>query len=556
MNSAPEKPIDKAEYDALAAENAGLRQSLREKKRLAKQVDRQSRKIDVLSAKLEWFEQQFNLERARQFAPSSEASHSLQGDLFNEAEAVAGQSDADEQSDGVEVVAHKRQKKPRAPTITDDMVKEVVMHDLDESERICSHDGSVLKPIGHESRRELVIVPEQVHAVEHRYTKYACSDCDQSIKSTPREPRITTGLCSPQAAAAVVVNKFVDHLPLYRQSERYSRHGIKIDRATLARWMIKHGQAIQPLINLSRDQLHGYPYQQLDETGQKVLKPKVRRKGKRRGAHKGYFWVQRGGPPDKPVVLYHYDGSRAGQVAKDLLAGYEGCVQTDAYGPYFRVMTTLSLSHALCHAHARRRFADAIKAIKDSKAAEHSHSMVAIKHYEALYRIEKELRQEKPTYRDLDQWHKRRLKRRQQESLPIWQELLSLADETLQTVRPTSHLGTAVGYLIKYQKQLAVYLENPLVEIDNNLVENRIRPIALGRKNWMFSDTEHGAEASGNLYSLINTAMLNGHNPYTYLVHVFKELPAAETVDEIEALLPWNLELPTVGPSGGAGKGG
>ncbi len=116
--------------------------------------------------------------------------------------------------------------------------------------------------------------------------------------------------------------------------------------------------------------------------------------------------------------------------------------------------------------------------------------------------------------------------------------------------------NTKTNGLIKYQKQLAVYLENPLVEIDNNLVENRIRPIALGRKNWMFSDTEHGAEASGNLYSLINTAMLNGHNPYTYLVHVFKELPAAETVDEIEALLPWNLELPTVGPSGGAGKGG
>lgn len=547
MAAVTKKPDKDTQFEAIVARNVQLEESLEEKDR---ELDVQRQKADTLSKELEWFKRQYNLDQARQYAPSSEAAHSLQSDLFNEAEAVLDKAGVDitEEDEGkVKVPAHTRKKKPKTPTISDDMVKQVIVHDLDEEERVCQGDNSVLKPIGYESRRELVIIPEQVFAVEHRYTKYACSECDQSIKTTPREARISTGLCSPEAAAAVVVNKFADHLPLYRQSQRYSRNGIKIDRTTLSRWVIKHGQAIQPLINLCQDQLRSYPYQQLDETGQKVLRPKIR-KGKKRkkGGHKGYFWVQRGGPPHRPVVLYHYDGSRAGEVARNLLLGYEGCVQTDAYKAYFGIMAELSISHALCHAHARRRFTDAIKAIKDPKLAEHARAMVAVNHYKALYRIEKELREAMDSCKSADQWYALRLKRRQAESLPAWEAFLKWAEATLRTVRPTSHLGEAVGYLIKHKTQLAVYLENPLVEIDNNLVENRIRPVALGRRNWLFSDTEHGAKTSGNLYSLINTAMLNGHNPYTYLVQVFKELPAAKNVEEIEALLPWNIAQPTL----------
>ncbi len=169
--------------------------------------------------------------------------------------------------------------------------------------------------------------------------------------------------------------------------------------------------------------------------------------------------------------------------------------------------------------------------------------MVVIDHYKASYAIERELRQERDDFEAIEPWHQRRLQRRQQKSLPIFKELIAWAEQTLRGVRPTSHLGKAVGYLVKHQEQLAAFLHNPLVEIDNNGVENRIRPVALGRRNWLFSDTEHGAKASANLnlYSLLNTAMLNGHNPYTYLVHVFKELPEARTVEEVEALLPWNL---------------
>jgi len=481
MDKTAQKPVNQALDDALETQNAVLRQTLSERDQT---LSEQSRQIETLQARIQWFERQFNLERARQFAPTSEVMPSLQPDLFNEAEALLDPQAVD---DTIPIAAHARKKnKPRTALITDEMIKEVVVHDLDAEDRHCDNDDTVLQPMGYETRRELVIIPEQVYAIEHRYTQYACRQCKQSIKTAPREPRISTGLCSPQAAAAVVVNKFVDHLPLYRQSARYTRQGIQIDRSTLARWMIQHGQAVQSLVNLCRDEVDDYPYQQLDETRQKVLKPKSKgtntnKDKNKKGGHQGYFWVQRGGPPDRPVVLYHYAGSRAGEVARTLLTGFTGCVQTDAYSPYFKVIAGLSLSHALCNAHARRGFTDAIKAIGDSKLAEHAESMVAVHHYGALYTLERKLKKAKVDYKELEQWYQYRLQRRQQEALPIWKALITWAEQTLRTCRPRSHLGKAVGYLVKYQKQLAVYLNNPLVEIDNNGVENKIRPVALGR---------------------------------------------------------------------------
>jgi transposase len=516
-------------------------------------LDQRSEKISTLQAenerlstRIQWFERQHKLDQARRFGASSEKASGLQRELFNEAETLA--DPAEETEETVTVPAHQRKKRSRTPTIHDDMVKEIVVHELDESERICPHDQAILKAIGHDSRRELKIIPEQVWAVEHRYVNYACPGCDQTIKSTPRESRISQGLCSPQAAAAVATNKYVDHQPLYRQSERLARVGVRIDRGTLARWMIQHGQASQPLINLMQDEVRDYPYQQLDETTVKVLKTKHKHNGnnhnqkkKSRGAHQGYLWVQWGGPPDRPVVLYDYDPTRAGEVARRLLANYEGCVQTDGYPTYIGVMAGLKITHALCNAHARRKFAELIKSSQGPHDPSSGHAQMAIAYYKALYRIEKELRAARESTPPV-LWHQQRLKKRQQESRPIFDELVQWADDLLHRIPPKSMLGEALGYFVKRKKGLAVFLDNGVVEMDTNLVENRIRPVALGRKNWLFSDTEHGVRASANLYSLINTAMLNGHNPYAYLNHIFKELPKAETINEFEDLLPWNVE--------------
>ncbi|HIG14410.1 MAG TPA: IS66 family transposase [Gammaproteobacteria bacterium] len=513
----------------------GLKDTLSQREQ---KISKQQSEIERLSAHVQWLERQMKLDRARRFGAASETSHSLQRELFNEAEMLVDQADDGQGNEPITVEAHQRKRRPRTPTIHDDLVKEIVTHELDETERVCPHDQAFLKAIGYDARRELKIIPEQVWAVEHRYINYACPCCDKTIKSTPREPRISQGLCSPQAAAAVATNKYVDHLPLYRQSERFARVGVPVDRATLGRWMIGHGEATQPLVNLMQDVVRDYPYQQLDETPVKVLKTK---KKKSKGAQQGYLWVQRGGPPDRPVILYNYDPSRAGGVARGLLADFTGCVQTDGYPTYIRVMADLKVIHALCNVHARRRFTDVIKAGRDSHHQSAGHANIAIEYYKQLYRIEAELREDRDRT-DPQTWYQHRLQQRQEQSRPIFEELIQWGDDLLHRVPPKSSLGDALGYLVKHRTGLGVFLDNGMVEMDNNLVENRIRPVALGRRNWLFSDTEHGVRASANLYSLINTAMLNGHNPYTYLVHIFKELPRANTLEEFEALLPWNVK--------------
>lgn len=519
---------------ALLNQVAGLKETLSEREQ---KISSQQAEIERLSARIQWFERQHRLDQARHFGPGSEKAHGLQRAMFNEAEMLV-----DQDSEPVTVAAHQRKRRPRTPTISNDLVREVVYHELDEAERICPHDESLLKAMGHDARRELKIIPEQVWAVEHRYVTYVCPCCDETIKSTPREARISQGLCSPQAAAAVAINKYVDHLPLYRQSERLGRAGVPIDRGTLGRWIIQHGDAVQPLINLMQDSVREYPYQQLDETTVKVLKPE---KKKSKGAHQGYLWVQRGGPPDRPVILYDYDPSRAGDVARGLLAGFTGCVQTDGYPTYIGVMADLGVTHALCNVHARRKFVEVIKSSRGPHDTQTGHANVAVDYYKQLYRIEAELREGRDGI-DPQTWYQQRLQRRQQHARPIFEDMVRWADDLLHRVPPTSKLGDALGYLVKHQTGLGVFLDNGVVELDNNLIENRIRPVALGRRNWLFCDTEHGARASANLYGLINTAMLNGHNPYAYLVHTFTELPKAGTLEQFEALLPWNIKPETL----------
>jgi transposase len=554
MNLAPNSPLEprtnparEADFQALSQQINGLEVALSEGEAKISTLQAENER---LSTRIQWFERQYKLDQARRFGASSEKAQGLQQELFNEAEMMAdpfGSDQAEEET--ITVPAHQRKKRTRNTTIKDEMVKEIVVHELDASERVCPHDQAILKAIGHDSRRELKIIPEQVWAVEHRYMNYACPGCDQTIKSTPRESRISQGLCSPQAAAAVATNKYVDHQPLYRQSERLARAGVRIDRSTLGRWMIQHGEASQPLINLMQDEIRDYPYQQLDETTVKVLKTQHKNKNpnnhnqkkKSSGAHQGYLWVQWGGPPDRPVVLYDYDPTRAGDVVRRLLANYAGCVQTDGYPTYIGVMAGLKITHALCNAHARRKFAELIKSSQGPHDPSSGHAQMAIAYYKELYRIEKELRETRESTPPAV-WHQQRLKKRQQESRPIFDELMQWADDLLHRIPPKSMLGEALGYFVKRKKGLAVFLDNGVVEMDTNLVENRIRPVALGRRNWLFSDTEHGVRASANLYSLINTAMLNGHNPYAYLNHVFKELPRADTIDKFEALLPWNVE--------------
>jgi transposase len=263
----------------------------------------------------------------------------------------------------------------------------------------------------------------------------------------------------------------------------------------------------------------------MDETTVQVLK-----EDGKTASSLSYMWVQRGGPPEQPVILFNYSPSRSQTIANQLLHGFQGILQTDGYAGYGTPCAKNGLRHAGCWAHVRRKFDEALKAqdskapVKDGKASE------ALNLIRELYLIEKQIK---------DKSVAEKTKIRQQQAIPILNTLKDWLDSSLTQVPPSSLTGKALTYLSNQWPTLTVYCEDGRLDIDNNAIERAIRPFVIGRNNWIFSDTVKGVNASANLYSLVETAKLNGLEPYRYLHHVFKELPKAQTLADIEQLLPW-----------------
>jgi transposase len=467
--------------------------------------------------------EQLSLALARRYAASSEKLSPDQIRLFDEAEAET-QAVAPAGDETVTVPAHTRRKRGRKP-LPETLPRVEVVHELPDNERICPHDGKLLAEIGEVTSEQLDVIPAKIRVIRHIRKQYACR-CGQCIKTAALPPQpIPKSLASPGLLAHITVSKYQDALPLYRQEAILSRIGVELPRATLANWMIQAGTLIQPVINLLRDRLLAYDILQMDETPVQVLKEP----GKT-AQSKSYLWLQRGGPPGQPVVLYDYDPGRGAEVPKRLLAGFTGYLQTDGYDGYNAVVAVNGLVHVGCMAHARRKFDEAVKAQGKKQSASNAHRGLAL--IRKLYRVEKQARKLTPEARH---------DHRQRHARPILDELRSWLDESLPQVPPTSATGKALNYLHNEWDKLIRYLDDGRLEIDNNGAENAIRPFVLGRKNWLFSASVKGVQASANLYSLIETAKANGLEPYAYLRHLFTELPKAETVEAIEALLPGNI---------------
>ena len=273
-----------------------------------------------------------------------------------------------------------------------------------------------------------------------------------------------------------------------------------------------------------------HPYLQIDETTVQVLSEPGRK-----NTSTSYMWVIRGGPPDRPIVLYKYHPSRAAHVARDLLEGFTGVVQTDGYEGYsFMDQENSGFIHAGCLVHARRKFTAIVKAAGKQRKKGYTDKVLAL--FTKLYRIERLAKDE-----DLD--IQALVERRQRDSKPLMDQLHRLLLELHGRTPPAGMLGAAVAYTLKQWPKLGVFLDNGMIKLDTNDVENAIRPFVCGRKAWMFSGHPAGAEASAILYSLVETAKASGWDPYRWMVHVFDRLPAASSEDEIRALLPNRLPI-------------
>lgn len=477
--------------------------------------------------------EQLVLARHRQFGASSEQL-SAQARLFDEADALAhattdNQDIAPVPPEAAATPAGNSQQ-PTKPArgkrraLPAQLQRVPIVHEVPEAERTCPC-GMAMVEIGEDVSEQLDIVPMQVRVLRHIRKRYGCPGGSHAPVTAVLPPQpLPKSNASADFLAMLLTVKFVDGLPLARFEYVLERHGVPVPRQTLARWVIGAAALLQPLHNLLRDTLSDGPLIHLDETVVQVLK-----EPDKRPTSNSYMWVQTGGPPDQPVILYDYDPSRSGAVPLRLLEGYRGYLMTDGYEGYNAVAKTEGIEQLACWAHVRRRFVDAARVQAKGKRGRADEAIALIG---TLYGIEREYQNATDEVRCLA---------RQQRSVPALAALRTWLEHVLPGVAPKSALGTALAYLQKYWGRLTRYTERGDLPIDNNRCENAIRPFVVGRKAWLFSDTPAGAHASAVIYSLVQTAKANGLEPYAWLRRVMRDLPAAKTVADIEVLLPWNL---------------
>lgn len=462
---------------------------------------------------------------SQRFGSSSEKTTIDQLGLFNEAEERVAEESAESQEESVTVKAYERKKKPRVG-IPDYLPREEVIYDLPEDEKFCPHDGTPLKQIGSDDHEQIEIIPAQIKALVHKRLKYACPCCEQHMVTAdkPKQP-IEKSIAGPGLLAYIATQKYADALPLYRQTELFRRIGIEIDRTNMANWMIKCGVLVQPLINLLIDHLHTQPIIHMDETTLQVLDEP----GKT-AQSKSYMWVM-ASADDQPVRIFHYADNRGQRVPLELLSADNQAIMVDGYEWYQKACDTYGITRLGCWAHARRKFKEAQALQKKGKTGK---SDQALAYINKLYAIEKNIKDDPPD---------KRRQVRQEMAVPIIEKLNAWLDKSLVAVAPKTKLGEALVYLKNQWDRLIGYLEDGHYPIDNNAAERAIRPFAIGRKNWMFSKSQAGAKSSANLYSLVETAKANELNAYEYLKLVFTELPNAKSVEDVERLLPWRVQL-------------
>ena len=472
--------------------------------------------------------EQIALARRRMFGPSTESAGQFH--LFDEAEVLAATST--EAQDVAPLPTPAKSQKPargkRSP-LPPELERVEIIHDVPESERVCDC-GTAMVVINRVVSEQLDIIPMQVRVLQHIRLVYGCKASEHApvTAALPQQP-LPKSNASPSLLAMLLTNKYVDGLPLARFEKVLARHDVMVPRQTLARWVIGAGAALQPLHNLMRDALFDAPFIHMDETVVQVLKEKGKSP-----TSQSYMWVQTGGPPGKQVVIYDYDPSRSGEVPARLLMGYQGYLMTDGYDGYNKLAQTEGIEHLVCWAHVRRKFVDAVKV---QPKGTHGHADQAVAMIGKLYAIEKEHR---------DSTVEERYAAREEKSNPVLNELHDWMEKLLPLVPPKSALGGAMFYMRDYWGKLVRYPERGDLPIDNNRCENAIRPFVIGRKAWLFSDTPAGANASAIIYSLVETAKANGVEPYTWLRHVLEHLPAAQTADEMDKLLPWNFHAATL----------
>ena len=376
-------------------------------------------------------------------------------------------------------------------------------------------DVSGMKQIGKEITEQLEFEPGTFFVNQFIRPKYAKSNGEGVIIAELPSRPIEKGIPGPGLLASITIEKYADHLPLYRQIERFRREGITIAPSTMSDWIAAAAELIAPLHEALKKKVLSSDYLQADETPIKVLD-----KDKKGKTHRGYYWVYR--DVVSGFVLFDYREGRGRDGPTDILKDFEGYLQTDGYGVYDSFDTKkITLLH--CMAHARRGFEQALD-------NDHGRAEYALKEIQKLYLIEKHARENELT-------HQQRYELRQKESIPVLEGLHHWLKNSIVEVLPKSSIGQAIAYALPRWEKLMLYTRDGKLEIDNNLVENSIRPIAIGRKNYLFAGSHAAAHRAAMIYSLLGTCKLKNVEPFAWLKNIFEVIPDYKA-NRLEELLP------------------
>lgn len=486
------------------------------------QLQSEQEQLKLLAAENDWLKEQLLELRRGHFGRKSERWETPeQGVLINEAEAFADQSeqtleDEAQQSD-IEVKAHKKKRGHRRP-LPDNLEREIVKVELPTEEQI-AEDGTRLRVIGWEISEKLKYEPSKTSVIQYHRAKYGV-DAGDYVKTAPAIASIIPkGIATPELLSAIAVAKYADGLPLYRIQDIFLRQGIDLTRGTMARWMIEVAKACQPILNILSDRLLSSFYIACDETTLQVLKEKGRK-----AETKSWMFVRSTPYGEKRVIIFDYTTSRSQEVVGDFFVDYQGFLQCDGLNVYDELGGNENVIRLGCHMHARRKFEQA--KVVGAKAGQ-SLGEKGLLYYQKIYKIEEEIKGLPPD---------ERMQKRLKLQVPIFDEMKAWVDQNIKKVPQKSKIFAAFNYFKNEYLYLMNYLKDGRLEIDNGFTERAIRKFAIGRNNWLFADTEAGANASSTLYSLVVTAKFNGVNPYKALVQLFTELPKAKSIDDYERL--------------------
>jgi transposase len=402
--------------------------------------------------------------------------------------------------------------------------------DISDEEKNC-HCGACLTKIGEETSETIEYIPASLKIVENVRFKYACKTCEGNIKIAKKVDKVFDRTAvSSSLLSHILVSKFEDHLPFYRQNKIFKRYGIKIEDKLMNNWLFKSAKLFAPLFMLLKDEIRSSKYIAIDETTLTTID-----KSK---SNQSYMWVYQSKTDGKKLLYYDFCLDRSSKNPQLVLnKNYQGYIQTDGYSGYSFLNNYPQTVRLGCMAHARRKFSDIAKLIKVT--AQNKNDIIAHKalnKIDRIYLIEKRIKIEKitdeKTIQDI----------RQKEAKPLLEELYSYIKKKEQITLSGSPIHKALTYFLNQYQYLQNYLKNPILDIDNNKTENAIRPFALGRKNWMFVGDEQGGTAAGTIYSLIESAKLNKLHTQKYLKYLFDNIKEGMTTNILKKFLPHEVD--------------